>query len=83
MGSFKGHILPGSFFLIAGLWWSGKFSLWYATRRNKSAGAGRLATRAMQRRMEILEGAVVLAFSVIGEKRFNTTLIIHIFLLFR
>ncbi|XP_076135265.1 transmembrane protein 45A [Alosa pseudoharengus] len=66
MGSFKGHILPGSFFLIAGLWWAGKYSLWYATRRNKSAGAGRLATRAMQRRMEILEGAVVLSFSLIG-----------------
>ncbi|XP_063056799.1 transmembrane protein 45A [Engraulis encrasicolus] len=66
MGSFMGHILPGSFFLIAGLWWAGKYSLWYATRRNKSAGAGRLATRAMQRRMEILEGAVVLTFSLIG-----------------
>lgn len=66
MGSFQGHALPGSFFLIAGLWWATKYSLWYATRRNRSAGAGRLATRVLQRRMEIIEGAVVLVFSVIG-----------------
>ncbi|XP_030647733.1 transmembrane protein 45A [Chanos chanos] len=66
MGNFKGHALPGSFFLISGLWWAGKYSLWYATRRNKSAGAGRLTTRATQRRVEIFEGAVMVSFSVIG-----------------
>ncbi|XP_072539149.1 transmembrane protein 45A isoform X2 [Salminus brasiliensis] len=66
MGNFKGHALPGSFFLIAGLWWAVKYSLWYATRRNKSAGAGRITTRAMQHRLEITEGAVTLCFSLIG-----------------
>ncbi|XP_026854661.2 transmembrane protein 45A [Electrophorus electricus] len=66
MGNFKGHALPGSFFLIAGLWWAVKHSLWYTTRRNRSVGAGRLATRALQHRLEIIEGAVMLSFSVIG-----------------
>lgn len=66
MGSFKGHALPGSFFLITGLWWAAKQTFLYATRRNKSAGAGRLASRALQRRIEIIEGAVILSFSIIG-----------------
>lgn len=66
MGSFKGHALPGSFFLIFGLWWAAKQSFLYAARKNKSAGAGRLATRASQRRIEIMEGAVILAFSIFG-----------------
>ncbi|KAG9348917.1 hypothetical protein JZ751_029234 [Albula glossodonta] len=64
MGNFKGHALPGSFFLIAGLWWAGKFCLCYATRRNRHAGL--LASRAMQRRLEIVEGSVMLSFSMIG-----------------
>ncbi|KAG9349340.1 hypothetical protein JZ751_027783 [Albula glossodonta] len=64
MGSFKGHALPGSFFLIVGLWWAGKFSFWYATRRKKSAG--HLTSRAAQRRLEVIEGATILSFSVIG-----------------
>lgn len=66
MGSFKGHALPGSFFLVFGIWWTGKYSLWYATRRNKNIGSSRLASRALQRRLEIIESAVVLFFSVVG-----------------
>uniref|UniRef100_A0AAY4DY28 Transmembrane protein 45B n=1 Tax=Denticeps clupeoides TaxID=299321 RepID=A0AAY4DY28_9TELE len=42
MGSFQGHALPGSFFLIVAQWWAVKYSLWYATRRKKSASAGRM-----------------------------------------
>ncbi|KAJ8246997.1 hypothetical protein GJAV_G00257600 [Gymnothorax javanicus] len=64
MGNFKGHALPGSLFLIGGLWWAGKFSLCYATRRSKSAGV--VAGRAMQRRLELFEGSVMLSFSMIG-----------------
>ncbi|XP_067086032.1 transmembrane protein 45A [Osmerus mordax] len=66
MGSFKGHALPGVFFLIVGLWWAGKYSLWNTTRRNKSLGSTRLANRATQRRLELMEGSVVLFFSVVG-----------------
>ncbi|XP_028301176.1 transmembrane protein 45A [Gouania willdenowi] len=66
MGSFKGHALPGSFFLVAGIWWAGKYSLWYATRRNKHIGSTRLTSRASQRRMEIFESSVMIFFSVVG-----------------
>lgn len=66
MGSFKGHALPGSFFLVAGIWWTGKHSLWHATRRNKNIGSSRLASRASQRRLEIIESAAILFFSLLG-----------------
>ncbi|KAM3875627.1 transmembrane protein 45A [Diretmus argenteus] len=66
MGNFKGHALPGSFFLISGLWWTGKYSLLYTTRRNKNLGSTRLASRASQRRLEIFESSVLLFFSFVG-----------------
>ncbi|KAG5833664.1 transmembrane protein 45A-like [Anguilla rostrata] len=64
MGNFKGHALPGSMFLMVGLWWAGKSSFWYAARRKKSAGL--LTSRAAQRRLEVIEGVTILSFSVIG-----------------
>ncbi|XP_072244845.1 transmembrane protein 45A [Leuresthes tenuis] len=66
MGSFKGHALPGSFFLVAGIWWTGKYSLWHATRRSKSLGSTRLASRASQRRLETIESSIILFFSFFG-----------------
>ncbi|TNN36229.1 Transmembrane protein 45B [Liparis tanakae] len=66
MGSFQGHALPGSFFLLAAVWWAGKCSLWRASRRSKSLGSTRLASRTSQRRLEVAEGAVVLFFSFVG-----------------
>ncbi|XP_008327562.1 transmembrane protein 45A isoform X4 [Cynoglossus semilaevis] len=67
MGSFKGHALPGSFFFLVGLWWTGKYALLHATRRNKNLGSFRLASRATQRRLEVAESCVVILFSVVGE----------------
>ncbi|KAJ8255520.1 hypothetical protein COCON_G00193840 [Conger conger] len=64
MGNFKGHALPGSMFLVVGLWWAGKSSFWYATRSKLSAA--HLSSRAVQRRLEVIEGATILSFSVIG-----------------
>ncbi|KAJ8415110.1 hypothetical protein AAFF_G00008080 [Aldrovandia affinis] len=64
MGNFKGHALPGSLFLMMGLWWAGKFSYWYATRRKKSVG--HLTSRVAQCRLEVIEGAAILFFSLIG-----------------
>lgn len=66
MGSFKGHALPGSFFLVAGLWWTGKYSLWHVTRRNKNIGSSRLASRVLQRRLEMIESSVIVFFSFVG-----------------
>lgn len=66
MGSFRGHALPGTFFLVAGIWWTVKYSIWHATRRNKGIGSTRLASRASQRRLEIIESSVILFFSLVG-----------------
>ncbi|KAL4656872.1 transmembrane protein 45A isoform X1 [Arapaima gigas] len=64
MANFKGHALPGTFFLIGGLWWAVKYSLYYATRKNRNLGC--LASKAVLRRLEIFEGSVMLSFSLIG-----------------
>ncbi|XP_034036488.1 transmembrane protein 45A [Thalassophryne amazonica] len=66
MGNFKGHALPGSLFLINGLWWTGKYSLWHATCKNKNLGCTWLANRTSQRRLEIIESSAMLIFSVVG-----------------
>ncbi|XP_061895476.1 transmembrane protein 45A [Entelurus aequoreus] len=66
MGSFKGHALPGTFFLLGGLWWTAKFSLWHATRRNRNIGSTRLTSRASQRRLEVVECSLILFFSFVG-----------------
>ncbi|KAK1897283.1 Transmembrane protein 45B [Dissostichus eleginoides] len=63
MGSFKGHALPGSFFLLAGVWWTVKHSLCFSSRRNKSL---RTSSRVAQRRLEVIEGGAVLLCSVVG-----------------
>ncbi|KAG2466342.1 TM45B protein, partial [Polypterus senegalus] len=64
MGNFKGHALPGSFFLIVGIWWCVKFSFWHVSRRKKNACP--FATKAVYRRVEIIEATVIVVFSLIG-----------------
>ncbi|XP_062054448.1 transmembrane protein 45B [Lepus europaeus] len=61
MANFKGHALPGSFFLIVGLWWSVKFPLKYFHQKGKKS---RLSLH--YQRLEIIEAAVRTLFSVIG-----------------
>ncbi|KAM4828089.1 transmembrane protein 45B-like isoform 2-T2 [Thomomys bottae] len=51
MANFKGHALPGSFFLIIGVWWSVKFPLKYFHQKGKK---NRLSQQ--QQRIEIIEG---------------------------
>ncbi|XP_041512834.1 transmembrane protein 45B [Microtus oregoni] len=62
MANFKGHALPGSFFLIFGLWWSVKYPLKYF--HQKGLKKNRLSQQ--QQRIEIIEGAVKTAFAIIG-----------------
>ncbi|XP_053125946.1 transmembrane protein 45B [Hemicordylus capensis] len=62
MANFKGHALPGSFFILFGLWWSLKSSLKYHSRKlNKNGHANRCF-----RHLDVIEGAVKFIFSVIG-----------------
>uniref|UniRef100_A0A7M4EAQ3 Transmembrane protein 45A n=1 Tax=Crocodylus porosus TaxID=8502 RepID=A0A7M4EAQ3_CROPO len=64
MGNFKGHALPGSFFLLFGLWWSVKYPLKYVCRKNKNACY--LGTRAGFQRLELIEGIIKAVFALIG-----------------
>ncbi|XP_042722797.1 transmembrane protein 45A isoform X2 [Lagopus leucura] len=64
MGNFKGHALPGSFFLLFGLWWSVKYPLKYVCRKNKSACY--LGSRAGFQRLEFVEGIIKAVFALIG-----------------
>ncbi|NXY45107.1 TM45B protein, partial [Ceuthmochares aereus] len=64
MGDFKGHALPGSFFLLFGLWWSVKYPLKYACRKNKNVCY--LGSRAGFQRLEFVEGIIKGVFALIG-----------------
>ncbi|XP_024596556.1 transmembrane protein 45B [Neophocaena asiaeorientalis asiaeorientalis] len=61
MANFKGHALPGSFFLIVGLWWSVKYPLKYFHQKGKSS---RLTHH--YQRLEVTEAAIRTLFSVIS-----------------
>ncbi|XP_012499765.1 PREDICTED: transmembrane protein 45B [Propithecus coquereli] len=61
MANFKGHALPGSFFLIVGLWWSVKYPLKYFQQKQKNS-----RLQHYHQRLEIIEAAVRTLFSVIG-----------------
>ncbi|XP_072282314.1 transmembrane protein 45B-like [Pyxicephalus adspersus] len=60
MANFKGHALPGSFFLVFGLWWSVKYPLMYLSRR------GNHRPNKCHQRLELIEGIVKAVFSLIG-----------------
>ncbi|KAI5943266.1 Transmembrane protein 45B [Manis javanica] len=61
MANFKGHAVPGSFFLITGLWWSVKYPLKYFHQKGKSSKLAHYSQR-----VEIIEAAIRTLFSVIG-----------------
>ncbi|KAM5246643.1 transmembrane protein 45B [Ctenodactylus gundi] len=61
MANFKGHALPGSFFLIIGLWWSVKYPLKYFHWQGKKSRLNQ-----QQQRLEVIEAAVRTLFSFIG-----------------
>ncbi|XP_062983701.1 transmembrane protein 45A [Elgaria multicarinata webbii] len=64
MGNFKGHALPGSFFLLFGLWWSVKYPIMHLCRRKKNSSS--LGSKAGLRRLEFTEGIIKTAFALIG-----------------
>ncbi|KAM8927597.1 transmembrane protein 45B [Pelodytes ibericus] len=62
MANFKGHALPGSFFIVFGLWWSVKYPLKYLNRKVK----GNCRSNRCYQRLELIEGIVKVVFTVIG-----------------
>ncbi|XP_040287883.1 transmembrane protein 45B [Bufo bufo] len=62
MANFKGHALPGSFFLVFGLWWSIKYPLTYLNGRIK----GKRSSNQCHKRLELIEGVMKVVFTFIG-----------------
>ncbi|XP_017914850.1 PREDICTED: transmembrane protein 45A isoform X3 [Capra hircus] len=62
MGNFKGHALPGSCFFILGIWWTIKCILKYAFKKQKRTSY--LDSKALFRRIEILEGIVLVGMAL-------------------
>ncbi|XP_043937030.1 transmembrane protein 45B isoform X2 [Protopterus annectens] len=62
MANFKGHALPGSFFLLFGLWWSVKYPLRYLNKVNTKSCRSNL----FYQRLDLIEGVVKAVFSLIG-----------------
>ncbi|KAG8136732.1 hypothetical protein E2320_005287 [Naja naja] len=63
MGNFKGHALPGSFFLLFGLWWSVKYPFRYLCQGRKNIYLG---SKAGFQRLEFTEGIIKVVFALIG-----------------
>ncbi|XP_061106003.1 transmembrane protein 45B [Conger conger] len=64
MANFKGHALPGSFFLLFGLWWSVKFPLRRYWRRGRPAQGDRLPQ--FFNRIDLVEGGLKIFFAFVG-----------------
>ncbi|KAM4650928.1 transmembrane protein 45B [Discoglossus pictus] len=62
MANFKGHALPGSFFLLFGLWWSVKYPLKYLNSKVK----GKCHSTKCYQRMEFIEGILKVFFALVG-----------------
>ncbi|KAL6091709.1 hypothetical protein STEG23_031836 [Scotinomys teguina] len=64
MGSFRGHALPGSFFIFMSFWWSTKSILKYIYK--KQTRTCYLSSKTLLRRAEIWEGAILILMALTG-----------------
>ncbi|KAG8141497.1 hypothetical protein E2320_007114, partial [Naja naja] len=62
MGQFMGHVLPGIFFTLFGLWWSVKYSLKHISRTQKKNSY----IQRNFKHVEITEGAVKVVLGLVG-----------------
>ncbi|XP_043927268.1 transmembrane protein 45A [Protopterus annectens] len=65
MGNFKGHALPGTFFLLFGLWWSVKYPLKYILKKKNKNVCYIMSAKGFHQ-LEVAEGIVKAAFALIG-----------------
>lgn len=65
MGNFKGHALPGTFFIIMGIWWTTRCVLKYACKKHKRTSY--LGSKALFHRIEIFEGITLVSMAITGE----------------
>nr|XP_045003699.1 transmembrane protein 45A isoform X2 [Jaculus jaculus] len=64
MGSFRGHALPGTFFILMGLWWCSKSILKYICKKQKRSCY--LSSKALFQRAEIWEGIIIISMALTG-----------------
>ncbi|OWK00462.1 TMEM45A, partial [Cervus elaphus hippelaphus] len=64
MGDFKGHALPGFFFITLGIWWTTKCVLKYAFKKQKRTSY--YDSKALFCRIDLLEGIVLAGMALIG-----------------
>ncbi|XP_077631035.1 transmembrane protein 45A isoform X1 [Crocuta crocuta] len=64
MGSFRGHALPGTFFIIIGIWWTIKYALKYACKKHKRTSY--LGSKTLFHRIEVVEGIVIVCMALTG-----------------
>ncbi|XP_030639143.1 transmembrane protein 45B [Chanos chanos] len=64
MANFKGHALPGSFFLLFGLWWSVKYPMRQCWKNNLHGRRQKLPL--FFTRIDLIEGAIKIFFSFVG-----------------
>ncbi|XP_066478341.1 transmembrane protein 45A [Tiliqua scincoides] len=62
--NFAGHVLPGTLFLLFGLWWSVKYPLKYLCRRKTNAYP--LGSKVGFQHVEVIEGIIKAAIALIG-----------------
>ncbi|CAM9825934.1 unnamed protein product [Bubo scandiacus] len=62
MANFKGHALPGSFFLLFGLWWSVKYPLQYLSQKVTKKSHKIYCFQ----RVDAIEGGIKIIFALIG-----------------
>ncbi|XP_055035940.2 transmembrane protein 45B [Misgurnus anguillicaudatus] len=67
MANFKGHALPGTFFLLFGLWWSIKYPLRQMRRRERRHGdRENQRLTLLFKRIDLIEGALKIFFTFSG-----------------
>uniref|UniRef100_A0A8C2D3A0 Transmembrane protein 45B n=1 Tax=Cyprinus carpio TaxID=7962 RepID=A0A8C2D3A0_CYPCA len=68
MANFKGHALPGTFFLLFGLWWSIKYSFRQIQRKKERqhGDRNRQMHTVLFSRIDLIEGALKIFFAFAG-----------------
>lgn len=65
MANFKGHALPGTFFLLFGFWWSVKYPLRHSWKKRQHGT--RQSLPLFFNRMDLIEGSLKIFFAFVGK----------------
>ncbi len=78
MANFKGHALPGTFFMLFGLWWSIKYPFRQIQRKKERQHGDRDRQMCTAlNRIDLIEGALKIFFAFVGELQITYTILYH------